>query len=130
MLRDCTILNPALLYYLASAGHTDVVVVADAGLPLPAGVPVVDLSLVPGTPSFVETVEAIFATLKVQSAVVAKELKDHPHRGQLHQILDGITIDSISHEDFKGLLPTAHLIIRTGECTPFANVALIAGVTF
>jgi len=130
VLHDHAILNPALLYYLASAGHTDVVVVADAGLPLPAGVPVVDLSLVSGTPSFLETVEAILATLAVQSAFVAKELKDDPNRRQLDQLLDGITVESISHEDLRGMIPTAHVIVRTGECTPFANVALIAGVTF
>lgn len=130
MLRDNRILNPALLYHLASAGHTDVVVIADAGLPLPAGARIVDLSLVPGIPTFMETVEVIMAALAVEGAVVACESRSHRSGKQLDELLDGIPIESVSHEDFKRLISTAHVVVRTGECSPYANVALIAGVTF
>lgn len=34
------------------------------------------------------------------------------------------------HQILKSLTRTAHAVIRTGECTPYANVALIAGVPF
>jgi D-ribose pyranase len=36
----------------------------------------------------------------------------------------------VSHEEFKRLVARAKGVIRTGECTPYANIALVAGVTF
>lgn len=130
MLRDHSLLNPDLLAHLAAAGHTDVVVIADAGLPLPPGVPVVDLSLVPGTPSFADTARAVIAALAVESAVIAEESQRHPVSATLTGLLAGIPVKVASHEELKLLSRRARVVVRTGECSPFANVALIAGVTF
>lgn len=37
---------------------------------------------------------------------------------------------TVSHEDFKRLTQQARVMECTGECTPYANVILVAGVTF
>ena len=53
------------------------------------------------------------------------------HGGQLPgrcQLPD--TPQAVSHEDFKRLTQQARVMVRTGECTPYANVILVAGVTF
>lgn len=130
MLRNGGILNPRLLSFLASAGHGDVVVVADAGLPGPNGAPVVDLSLVPGVPSFADTTAAVLRALAVDSAVVAREAQEQGTLGILQEVLAELPTKAVSHEDLKRLTRSAHVVIRTGECRPFANVALIAGTTF
>ncbi|HEY1617444.1 MAG TPA: D-ribose pyranase [Streptosporangiaceae bacterium] len=130
MLRYHALLNPALLAHLAGAGHTDLVVIADAGLPLPPGVPVVDLSLVPGTPSFAGTATAVLAALAVESAVIAAESAGNPAEEQLAALLDGLPVEVVSHARLQELSRQARVIVRTGECTPYANVVLIAGVTF
>ncbi len=130
MLHDQQILNPRLLAGLAAAGHTDLVVVCDAGLPLPAGVPLVDLSLVPNTPRFGETLAAVRAALVVESAVIAAESRDGAIAETIERLLSGLRVDLLPHEEFKALIRGARLIVRTGECTPYANVALVAGVTF
>ncbi|MFI5267617.1 MAG: RbsD/FucU domain-containing protein [Chloroflexota bacterium] len=57
MLRHELILNPRLLALLAGAGHGDIIVVADSGLPIPNTVEVVDLSLIRGVPSFLQVLE-------------------------------------------------------------------------
>ncbi len=36
----------------------------------------------------------------------------------------------ISHEEFKEISKNARAIVRTGECSPFANIILISGVIF
>jgi D-ribose pyranase len=130
MLRDQRILNPALLAGVAAAGHTHLVVVCDAGLPLPRGVQVLDLSLVPGVPRFDQTVAAVRAAMVVESAVVARESRDGQIASTLQRLLSDLRVDLVAHEDFKALTREAHLIVRTGECTPYANVALVAGVPF
>ncbi len=130
MLRDHRILNPALLRALASAGHTDLVVVADAGLPIPAGVPLIDLSLTPGVPSFAAVLETVLASLTVDEVVIAAQSADSPADATLKRLCADLPTRTVDHEELKALSRRAHVIVRTGECTPYANAVLVAGVTF
>ena len=41
-----------------------------------------------------------------------------------------VTPQTVSHDEFKRLTQQARVMVRTGECTPYANVILVAGVTF
>jgi D-ribose pyranase len=41
-----------------------------------------------------------------------------------------IAINYVSHEEFKQRTNESRAVIRTGECTPYANVIFQAGVTF
>jgi len=36
----------------------------------------------------------------------------------------------VSHDELKRLSHRARAVVRTGECTPYANLMLVAGVTF
>jgi D-ribose pyranase len=128
--QEVPMLNPRLLAVLAGAGHTDLIVIADAGLPVPTGVEVIDLSLVPGVPSFLQVFDAVRQLLQVERAVLARETREQPLMRELMPRLQGVAIDEIPHEQFKQRTREAVAIIRTGECTPYANLGLIAGVTF
>ncbi|QSB16767.1 D-ribose pyranase [Natronosporangium hydrolyticum] len=130
MLCDHPLLHPQLLRALAAAGHTDLVVIADAGLPLPSGVEVIDLSLVPGVPSFAEVLRAVLASLVVEELVVAEETTGEPADTVLAEHCAGLPRQTVPHAELKRLCHSAHLIIRTGECTRYANAALVAGVAF
>jgi D-ribose pyranase len=130
LLKQVPILNPRLLAVLAGAGHTDLIVIADAGLPLPRGVEVIDLSLVPGVPSFLQVFDAVRALLHVELFILARETREQPLMRELGPRLEGVAIDETSHEQLKARTREAVAIIRTGECTPYANIGLVAGVTF
>ena len=130
MLRDQQILNPQLLAALSGAGHTQLVVLADPGLPLPREVPVVDVSLVPGIPTLAQTLQAVVGALVVESAVAAAESQGTEVAAVVGEFLPDVPVELVSHDRFKQLLPGAHVIVRTGDCTPYANVALVAGVPF
>ena len=122
------ILNPELNRRLSLLGHTDLTFIVDAGMPLPLSDAVVDLSLVAGIPSFAEVFSAVVDEIEIEAATVAVEARDQPSS----QLWRGLTrpIEQITHEELKALLTDAKLIIRTGECTPFANIALRSGVPF
>ena len=130
MLKDGQILNPRLLAMLAGAGHTDTIVIADSGLPIAPGVEVLDLSLTPGVPSFLQTFDAVRAALAFERLILAKESQGQPVYRELEPRLRGANVELVSHEEFKRLTARAKGVIRTGECTPYANIALVAGVTF
>lgn len=134
------LLNAELSHVIARLGHTDTLTIADAGLPIPAGPQRIDLALTPGTPDFMQMVNAVALEMQVESALIAEEIKQH--NPQLHSALVAvlealqqhqgniITISYTSHEQFKQQTQRSQAVIRSGECSPFANVILSAGVTF
>jgi len=130
MLQDRRILNPRLLAMLAGAGHTDTIVIADSGLSIAPGVEVLDLSLTPGVPSFLQTFDVVRAALAVERIILAKETEGQPLYRELQPRLRTAPVEMVSHEEFKRLAARAKGVIRTGECTPYANIVLVAGVTF
>jgi D-ribose pyranase len=124
------ILNAELNRHLSRLGHTDTVVVADCGLPQPPGVPVVDLAVVFGVPTFEQVLRAVAAEIVVEHALIAEESVD---RNPAVPALVGSLCDTVSlvpHEEFKRRCAEARLLIRTGEASPFANVILYCGVPF
>ncbi|KFF60748.1 hypothetical protein JF66_02515 [Cryobacterium sp. MLB-32] len=122
------ILNAELSGALARLGHTDVVLLADCGMPIPRGVPVIDLALVHGIPRFEQVLDALLDELVFQGCVAAVEAKTAPAGEWLADRFDDI--EYISHAELKDLSASAKLFIRTGEATPFANAALVCGVSF
>ncbi|MEV0198153.1 D-ribose pyranase [Nonomuraea sp. NPDC050691] len=115
--------HPRLLQILAAAGHTDLIVVADPGLPVPPGVETVDLVWRRGEPAFLPVLEAVLGELVVETAYVAEESP----RGFLDDLL---TTERIPHTRLKELTGRARAVVRTGEATPYSNVVLRAGVPF
>jgi D-ribose pyranase len=113
-------------------GHTDMLVIADAGLPIPPGVERIDLALVASVPGFLETLKPVVQELTVESAIMAEETaRRSPELDrEIRRVLGELPLRTISHEDFKRLSASARAVVRTGECTPYANVILVAGVTF
>lgn len=124
------ILNAPLSAHLARLGHTDLVVVADCGLPTPPLVPVVDLAVVAGLPPFLPVLDALVAELAIEEAAVAREAeKANPSVWrELRQRFPEAVV--ISHNELKRASQQARLIVRTGEATPYANIALRCGVPF
>src|SRR5512133_2185750 len=73
-MKKTGVLNPQLSRIIASMGHTDRLVVCDSGLPIPRSAEVVNLALTKNVPRFLETVRVVMEEMKIEKAVVAKEL--------------------------------------------------------
>ncbi len=139
-MKKGTVLNSAISSVIAQLGHTDTLVVCDAGLPVPSSTLRIDMALTQGVPSFMQVLDVVTHEMQVETAILAAEIKQHnpqlhetllDHIGQLQQH-QGNTIEVryISHEDFKKQTADSQAVIRSGECSPFANIILCAGVTF
>ena len=131
-MKKTGLLNQQLSAVLAGMGHCDTLVIGDCGLPIPAGVERVDLALTPGVPGFLETLKIIQTELQIESAVIASEMPEKsPALYQaLIPMLTGIEVSQVKHERFKELTADAVAVVRTGECTPYANIILKSGVFF
>ena len=113
-------------------GHTDRLCIADSGLPIPPGVPRIDLALVAGVPGFLQTLEAVLRELRVEGAILAEEMKTRSPRvyEETKRLVAGVELRHLPHEDLKAMLQTVRAVVRTGEQTPYANIILESGVTF
>jgi D-ribose pyranase len=131
MKRD-GILNGELAQVVASIGHGQTILVADAGMPRPAGVPLIDLAITLGLPGFVDVVRAVVSEMAVEKFTLANELVASKHSvlGDLRGLLPAAEELQVSHETLKELANNAVAFIRTGEGTPYVNVLLHSGVVF
>lgn len=127
-MKKSGLLNPQLCAAVARLGHTQTFVVADAGLPIPADVPVVDLALVLGTPRFQEVFDAILDEVAVEGATITTEAVGHKPEEWVRNRID--EVKAVSHEDLKKALPSVSFVVRTGETTPYSNVIVHCGVAF
>jgi len=128
------VLNSELSRIIASMGHTDKLVICDAGLPIPKNSDVVDLALTKNIPRFMDTLKVILEELKVEEAIVTNELLTGNSKfyKEINSLLNGAKIKKVSHEKFKEITRNGGNVtfVRTGEATPYANIILISGVTF
>jgi len=126
------ILNAQLAGYIAALGHKDLFLIGDAGLPVPAGVPIVDLVLCGGVPSFEQVLSAILEETEVEYYYLAEEIVEKNTRllQFIKESLPEVGNEMMPHVEFKQFTQKVKFAIRTGEFTPFPNIILRAGVAF
>lgn len=126
------ILNSHIAKVLADLGHTDKIVIADCGLPVPENVPKIDLALRFGEPSFASVLEEILIHMKVESYVIASEIQTaNPDMARyIAETMGDLPCAEVMHDVFKQATKEAKVIIRTGEATPYANIILYSGCIF
>ncbi|ASM19079.1 MULTISPECIES: D-ribose pyranase [Serratia] len=139
-MKKGVLLNSDVSAVIARLGHTDQLTLCDAGLPIPAETQRIDLALTQGVPTFMQVFAAVTQEMQVESAILAEEIvKQNPslHEALLAELTalgqrqgNTISVRYISHQAFKAQTEHSRAVIRSGECSPYANVILCAGVTF
>jgi D-ribose pyranase len=134
------VLNSEISAVISRLGHTDTLVVCDAGLPVPQSTQRIDMALTQGVPGFMQVLEVVTAEMQVEAAIIASEIEEQ--NPQLHETLlkhieqlqqhqgNTINVRYVTHEQFKKQTADSQAVIRSGECSPYANIILCAGVTF
>lgn len=125
------ILNSEISSVIARMGHTDYIVIADCGLPIPDETKRIDLALTSGMPSFKEVLNIVLADFVADKATMALEVKKH--NSELYNVvkrMEQFDLEYVTHEEFKLMTKKAKAVIRTGECSPYANIILHSGVIF
>lgn len=131
-MKKSGILNQDISEVVAGMGHGDMLVIGDCGLPVPSGVRRIDMALTRGVPGFIETLSVILQELEVENVFIANEMEIVSPKmyGCVKDVLGNIFINRCSHEEFKEMNKKAIAVIRTGECTSYANIILRSGVNF
>lgn len=131
-MKKTALLHSELSYIIATMGHLDSLVIADAGLPIPDTTRRIDLALTQGVPDAVQTLKVVLEELKVEKILLAEEVKDRNpgFLTDVQELLPGVPVEFVTHADLKSRTAYARAVVRTGEFAPYANVMLISGVVF
>lgn len=126
------ILNSQLASYIAGLGHRDMFLIGDAGMPVPRGIPIIDLAVTGGVPTFKQVLDAVLEEAEVEFYYLAEEIleKNPPLHQYISEKLKAVDCEMMPHVALKGVTKEVKFAIRTGEFTPYPNIVLTAGVAF
>ncbi|MBD2900369.1 D-ribose pyranase [Actinomadura nitritigenes] len=132
MRRNNGTLNGQLARVISELGHTDLLAVTDAGLPIPPGVERVDLAVRENLPRFLDLLDTVLAEVAVEGVLMSEEVKEHSPDmlAEVEARFPGMAVRFVPHAEFKRATGGARAAVRSGEFTPYANVLLTAGVVY
>jgi D-ribose pyranase len=131
-MKKTTLLQSALSYTIATLGHLDMIVIADAGLSIPAETVRIDLALTQGVPGATQTLKVVLEEMKVEKVILAEEAKDRNPKflRDVQKLLPGVLVEYLTHAELKAMTKNARAVVRTGEFSPYATMILVSGVVF
>jgi D-ribose pyranase len=103
-MKRAGIVNANLVGSLGRLGHTDLVLVCDAGPPIPPGSAVVDLAFRVGVPTFETVLSGLLDELVGEGAIAAEEVeRQNPSS---HELLEARLPDLalVPHEELKRMV--------------------------
>jgi D-ribose pyranase len=102
------IINRDISAMVARTGHFDRIVISDAGFPIPAGVPCIDLSMGPNMPKVTDVLKMLTLELPIEQFWFAQEIQPS------------------ADERAYGAVG----VIRTGDYLAWGNVMVASGVAY
>lgn len=131
-MKKTKLINSEISYTISKMGHTDSLTIGDCGLPIPSEVNRIDLALKYGVPTFLETLDTVLEELCVEEIVIANEIIENNEiiHNEILKRFENIKVTYVSHEEFKNQTKESKAVVRTGECSPYANIILKSGVVF
>lgn len=130
-MKKSKLLNAELNYAIASMGHGDLMIVCDAGFPIPADAWRIDLSITPDVPDLKTVLSAVAEDFIVEKLAYADTLPDHNPTllKTVHALFGDSDHQMIEHETILDeMAAKAKVIVRTGAFDPWGNILLYSGV--
>ncbi|KXK23348.1 MAG: putative high affinity ribose transport protein RbsD [Chloroflexi bacterium OLB15] len=124
-------LNAELNYAISQMGHGDLMIVCDAGFPIPSSAWRVDLAILPDLPDLQTVLSLINENLIAEKVSYADALPVHnqPLLEKVKALFPDAEHAMIAHETILGeMAAKAKVIVRTGAFDPWGNILLYSGV--
>jgi D-ribose pyranase len=121
------LLNAEVAALIRRVNHTQLLLIADRGFPIPPHLPGVDLSLTADIPTIPQVLAAISPDLPMDRLIAAEEMESaSPTRWQEHRS-GSVRLESVAHLELKRLAEYAVGYIRTGDSSPYGNLLVVGG---
>lgn len=125
------LLNASLAHAIASMGHGDLMIVCDAGFPIPTTAWRIDLAIVPDVPDLATVLGAIAEAFIAEKVAYADTLPTNnaPLLRRIREIFADAEHTMLPHQVILSeMAPKAKVIVRTGAFDPWGNILLYSGV--
>jgi D-ribose pyranase len=129
--KKSRILNKYLNQAIADLGHTEYVIIADAGFPIPDDSKRIDLAIEKDKPGILEILELVMSDLVYEECIVAEEQKSFNPLlfEKVSALCDRCAVATMPHAQLIAEMTSkAKYIVRTGAFEPWGNVILRSGV--
>jgi len=130
-MKKSGILNAELSGALATLGHNDLMMVVDAGFPIPTTSHRIDLAIAENLPDLRTVLSLINEEIIVERVVRAEYVVSHnPTLDEfLKEKFAGAELSVRPHEEILSQMAhEAKVIVRTGAFDPWGNIGLYCGV--
>ena len=125
------LLNAELSHAIASMGHGDLMIVCDAGFPIPSTAWRIDLAIVPDVPDLETVLAPISEHFIAEKVSYADTLPLHnaPLLRKIERLFAGADFQPVTHDAILNeMAAKAKVIVRTGAFDPWGNILLYSGV--
>ncbi len=125
------LLNAELNHAIATMGHRDLMIVCDAGFPIPSDAWRIDLSITRDIPDLATVLSAIGDEFIAEKVSYADTLPQYNPvlLETVRKLFSDAEEEAISHETILGeMAAKAKVIVRTGAYDPWGNILLYSGV--
>lgn len=129
-MKEVGIVNREIAAAISRQGHADLLMVVDAGFPIPLGVEVIDISLAENKPMVLEVLAELKKYFSVEKLIMANQTRDvNPSLFRELSVAFGnnIEVGLIDHTELKKLSREVKTVIRTGDFTAYANIIIVSG---
>lgn len=128
-MKKSGILHPELLHMVASLGHTDYIVLADKGFPIPQHLERINLGLTDDLPTILQVMDAMRSEMIIDRIIITNEMEAiSPKRVEaLKTAYPDIRYEAVSHAEFKEMCKGAQGAVKTADTCPYANLIVVSG---
>jgi len=130
-MKKSGILNSGILSAIGNLTHGDLVVISDAGMPIPPGAIKIDLAIERDYLDIIRVLKAFVEEFIYEKVVIASEQKENNPLlySKINSVIKRCPITLVPHvEILTETLPRAKYVIRTGSFEPWGNILLYSGI--
>lgn len=129
-MTETGILNREIAAEMAKMGHTDKMMIVDAGLAVPNTTKVIDLSLAQNIPTVIQVLEEVLKHFSVEKIIYSQATVDvSPSREKefLDHFDKEVEIEIVPHPVLRDeITKEVKFVIRTGDFTANSNLVLVS----
>ncbi|HHT96291.1 MAG TPA: D-ribose pyranase [Clostridiales bacterium] len=129
-MTETGILNREIAAEISKMGHTDRMMIVDAGLAVPNSTKVIDISLSKNVPTVIEVLEEVLKHFSVEKIIYSKATKDvSPSREKefLNHFDKNVEVEVVEHPILRDeITRDVKFVIRSGDFTANSNIVLVS----
>lgn len=129
-MTETGILNREIAAEMAKMGHTDKMMIVDAGLAVPNTTKVIDLSLAVNMPTVIQVLEEVLKHFSVEKIIYSQataEVSPSREKEFLAHFDESVEVEVVPHPVLRDeITREVKFVIRTGDFTANSNIVLVS----